>query len=93
MMESKVDRAQKLIAKKIFSWICEIAKLRGKVRDFDYCLNMNIHNDLGVDSLGFMQLITKIEDFSGFYVNIPDDDYSKLTTPNNIAEYIITAKA
>lgn len=49
-------------------------------------METNIVDDLGADSLDVVELIMSLED--AFGITISDDDAVKLTTVNNIVEYL-----
>lgn len=49
-------------------------------------METNIVDDLGADSLDVVELIMSLED--AFGITISDDDAAKLTTVNNIVEYL-----
>lgn len=48
--------------------------------------NANIMQDLGADSLDLMDLINELE--KKYEVKIPQEDYAKLKTVNDVASYI-----
>jgi len=49
-------------------------------------METNIVDDLGADSLDVVELIMSLED--AFGITISDDDAAKLTTVNNIVDYL-----
>ena len=49
---------------------------------------MDIYNDLDMDSLGFVQLIIFCEDMFGYKFDISDMDFDILRTINSISETI-----
>ncbi|MGB1309017.1 MAG: acyl carrier protein [Oceanihabitans sp.] len=46
-------------------------------------------NDLGVDSLDMAEFVARIE--QEYRMEIPDEDWSKITTVNKLADYICHA--
>ena len=48
----------------------------------------DIYDDLGLDSLGFVQLIVFCEDTFGYKFDIEEMDFEKLRTINSISETI-----
>ena len=53
--------------------------------------NDHIQNDLGLDSLGVMELVADIED--RFSVTIPNDVLSDLSTVDDVAKALVKLKA
>lgn len=72
--------------KKIISMIAE--KLGKKEEDVK--LESRLVEDLGADSLDFVELIMAFEDEFG--ISLPDEDVSKLKTIGNIVDYINNLK-
>ena len=54
-------------------------------------LESHLAKDLGLDSLDHVEIIVQLEDAFGY--EIPDSDYEKLYTPNEIVKYIQTRLA
>ncbi len=50
--------------------------------------DLDIYNDLDMDSLGFVQLIVFCEDTFGYKFDISDMDFDNLRTINSISETI-----
>ncbi len=50
--------------------------------------DLDIYNDLDMDSLGFVQLIVFCEDRFGYKFDISDMDFDNLRTINSISETI-----
>jgi acyl carrier protein len=50
----------------------------------------HIQNDLGLDSLGVMEVVADIED--RFEVNIPTDTLSGISTVGDVAEALVALK-
>jgi acyl carrier protein len=48
--------------------------------------NQKFHDDLGVDSLDYYEMISTVE--KAFNINIPDDDAGKLTTVGKLVAYV-----
>jgi len=67
---------------KIIELICE--KLNKKKEDIK--LESRLVEDLGADSLDFVELIMAFEDEFG--ITLPDEDVSKLKTIGDIVNYI-----
>lgn len=67
---------------KIIELICE--KLNKKKEDIK--LTSRLVEDLGADSLDFVELVMAFED--EFNVTLPDEDVGKLKTIGDIVEYI-----
>jgi acyl carrier protein len=53
--------------------------------------NDHIQNDLGLDSLGVMELVADVED--RFAVSIPNDLLSSISTVDDIAKALVKLKA
>ena len=53
--------------------------------------NDHIQNDLGLDSLGVMELVADIED--RFHVTIPNDVLSDISTVEDVAKALVKLKA
>lgn len=51
----------------------------------------HIQNDLGLDSLGVMELVADIEE--RFAVTIPNDVLNELATVDDVAKALVTLKA
>ena len=49
-------------------------------------LDSHLTKDLGLDSLDHVEIIVQLEDAFGY--EIPDSDYEKLLTPNEIVNYL-----
>ena len=67
---------------KIIELICE--KLNKKAEDVK--MESRLVEDLGADSLDFVELVMAFED--EFNVTLPDEDVGKLKTIGDIVEYI-----
>ena len=67
---------------KIIELICE--KLNKKKEDIK--MESRLIEDLGADSLDFVELVMAFEDEFG--ISLPDEDVGKLKTINDIGEYI-----
>lgn len=67
---------------KIIELICE--KLNKKKEDIK--MESRLVEDLGADSLDFVELVMAFED--EFNVTLPDEDVGKLKTIGDIVEYI-----
>ena len=67
---------------KIIELICE--KLNKKKEDIK--LESRLVEDLGADSLDFVELVMAFEDEFG--ISLPDEDVGKLKTIHDIVEYI-----
>ena len=67
---------------KIIELICE--KLNKKKEDIK--LTSRLVEDLGADSLDFVELVMAFED--EFNVTLPDEDVGKLKTIGDIVEYL-----
>lgn len=67
---------------KIIELICE--KLNKKKEDIK--LTSRLVEDLGADSLDFVELVMAFEDEFG--ITLPDEDVGKLKTIGDIVEYI-----
>ena len=52
--------------------------------------NDHIQNDLGLDSLGVMEVVADIED--RFEVNIPTDTLSSISTVGDVAQALVKLK-
>lgn len=53
--------------------------------------NDHIQNDLGLDSLGVMELVADIED--RFHVTIPNDVLTDISTVEDVAKALVKLKA
>lgn len=53
--------------------------------------NDHIQNDLGLDSLGVMEVVADVED--RFSVNIPNDMLSSIATVDDIAKALVKLQA
>lgn len=45
-----------------------------------------LYEDLGVDSLDYLETIVEVE--NTFKINIPDDDYERLRTVGSLVDYV-----
>lgn len=54
-------------------------------------MESHLAKDLGLDSLDHVEIIVQLEDAFGY--EIPDSEYEKLYTPNEIVKYIQTRLA
>ena len=45
-----------------------------------------LYEDLGVDSLDYLETIVEVE--NTFKINIPDDDYERLWTVGSLVDYV-----
>lgn len=73
---------EEIMEEKIIALICE--KLNKKKEDVKS--TSRLVEDLGADSLDFVELVMAFED--EFNVTLPDEDVGKLKTIGDIVEYI-----
>jgi acyl carrier protein len=70
----------------IFEKIREIAAEQLGIDESDITPDSSFVDDLGADSLDIVELIMALEDEFG--MSIPDEDAEKLTTVQNVVDYI-----
>jgi acyl carrier protein len=72
------------IKKIIIEQILEIAP---EISEDDIDENKNIQRSLEIDSFDFLKILTALNEKLG--VEVPEADYSKVDTLNNMAEYFL----
>merc|ERR1712050_258031 len=69
------------------SRVLAVCKAFDKITADKISLESHFINDLGLDSLGHVEVIMAVEDEFGF--EIPDEHAEKLLTPGKIAQYVV----
>ncbi|PLY11616.1 acyl carrier protein [Sulfurimonas sp. CVO] len=72
------------IKKIIIEQILEIAP---EISEDDIDENKNIQRSLEIDSFDFLKILTALNEKLG--IEVPEADYSKVDTLNNMAEYFL----
>ncbi len=73
--------------KAIFEELKKIAVKQLGVREEQVIPEARFGDDLGADSLDFVELIMQLEDHYG--INVPEEDAEKLITVGDVVDYLI----
>lgn len=87
--EAKFNKQQ--IEDKVLSILRNFDRVKENPAKPQVTMESHLAKDLGLDSLDHVEIIVQLEDAFGY--EIPDSEYEKLYTPNEIVKYIQTRLA
>ena len=82
--ESKFTKAQ--VEEKVLDILKNFDRVKENPAKPQVTLDSHLAKDLGLDSLDQVEVIVQLEDAFGY--EIPDSEYERLNTPNEIVKYI-----
>ena len=82
--EEKLNKSQ--IEEKVLEIVRNFDRVKENPAKPKVTLESHLAKDLGLDSLDQVEIIVQLEDAFGY--EIPDSDYEKLLSPNEIVNYL-----